>query len=110
MTHFRKLIGLRLALAVTSCATCLYALPANAGPRPPAEAFAALPTFDHLALSGDGTKIAFGAPRADGNLDVRLYDFTTRTSQSIDMTTNKLRGLLFEEGGKLLINSSYTNS
>lgn len=83
---------------------------AFAEPRPAAEAFAALPTFDQVALSADGKKIAFGAPRADGNLDVRIYDFTMRTTQAIDITTNKLRGLTFEDGGKLLIYASYTES
>jgi acetyl esterase/lipase len=110
LSHSSKTIGFRLALALTTSVACLAPLTVAAGPRPPAEAFAALPTFNQVSLSADGGKIAFGAPRADGNLDVRVYDFATRTSQSIDMTSNKLRGLSFEDGGKLLIIGSYTDN
>jgi prolyl oligopeptidase PreP (S9A serine peptidase family) len=100
----------RTAMMLSTSLLALAPLTAIAGPRPPAEAFAALPTFNQVALSADGKKIAFGAPRADGNLDVRIYDFATRATQTIDMTTNKLRGLAFEDGGKLFIYPSYTEN
>jgi dipeptidyl aminopeptidase/acylaminoacyl peptidase len=102
--------GNKVCLPVLMLAVFGLPLHAAAGPRTPAEAFAALPTFNQVALSADGKKIAFGAPRSDGNLDVRIYDFTTRAIQNIDMTTNKLRGLEFEDGGKLLIYPSYTDN
>jgi dipeptidyl aminopeptidase/acylaminoacyl peptidase len=102
MRIFRRLAALS--------AVCLLPITALAGPRPAAEAFAALPTFSSITLSADGTKIAFGAPRADGNLNIGIYDFATRTTQAIDSTTNKLRGLSFEDGGKLMIYASYTEN
>jgi dipeptidyl aminopeptidase/acylaminoacyl peptidase len=105
-----RAFGARMTSALATGLCLLAPIPAQAGPRPPAEAFAALPTFNQASLSVDGKKIAFGAPRADGNLDVRIYDFETRATQSIDMTTNKLRALSFEDGGKLLIIGSYTEN
>jgi acetyl esterase/lipase len=95
-------------LALSSIA---FAVPfgVSAGPRPAAEAFAAMPTFADITLSADGSKIAFSAPRADGNLNVGIFDFTTKATEVIDLTSNKVRSLTFEDGGKLFINASYAN-
>jgi dipeptidyl aminopeptidase/acylaminoacyl peptidase len=106
LINFASRVALSVGVATLIIAPCAAA----AGPRAPVEAFAALPTFNQVALAADGSRIAFGTPRADGNLDVRLYNFATRATQSIDMGTNKLRGLSFEDGGKLLISASYTDN
>jgi acetyl esterase/lipase len=99
-----------LSSFLMSCVAVMVPHAATATTRPPAQAFASLPTFSSSALSADGNKIAFGAPRADGNLDIRIFDFPTRTTETINLTTNKLRSLQFEDGGKLLVYASFTSN
>jgi hypothetical protein len=99
----------RAALVLSAGFVSLSALPAHAGPRAPAEAYAALPTFSDIALSPDGKKIAYSMPRQDGNLDVIVYDLTTRQAGSIGLESSKVRGLTFEEGGQILVTASATS-
>lgn len=105
-----KTLSRLLASSLTIGMCLLLPTLANAATRPAAAAYATLPTFASSALSADGTKLAYGTPRSDGNLDIRIYDFTTRTTQLIDLTTNKLRSLQFEDGGKLLVIASFTSN
>jgi dipeptidyl aminopeptidase/acylaminoacyl peptidase len=102
---------MRHCAAALGVATVLSLVPnaGSAAPRPAPEAFAALPSFSDIALSTDGQKIAYSVPRQDGNLDVVIYDLTTRQFGSVGLQSNKVRGLQFEDGGQLLVTASATS-
>lgn len=74
----------------------------------PAARFGALPKFESLALSKDGSRFAFGITREDGNFDVAIFEFATERSYRINIGKFKLRGLQFEENGHLLVTISTT--
>jgi dipeptidyl aminopeptidase/acylaminoacyl peptidase len=82
--------------------------PATPAVLTPAAKFGALPKFDSLALSKDGSRFAFGIVREDGNFDVAIYEFATERSYRINIGKFKLRGLQFEENGHLLVTISTT--
>jgi acetyl esterase/lipase len=83
---------------------------AQAAPRPPPEAFAALPSFSNIAISPDATKLAYGAIRADGNLDIMVYDLSASRAVAIGMGDAKLRNIRFEDGGSILVTGSGTTT
>jgi dipeptidyl aminopeptidase/acylaminoacyl peptidase len=96
----------QLGLFATIPAFIFTPMIAQAAPRTPVEAFAALPTFANLAISRDGDTIAFGATAPDGNLGVKIYNFSSRTSSAFSVGKYKLRDIRFEDGGKVLITIS----
>jgi dipeptidyl aminopeptidase/acylaminoacyl peptidase len=100
----RAAIGFIASLIALSPASVL------AGPRPAAEAFAALPTFTNIAISPDATKLAYGAKRADGNLDLIVYNLLTRRAGGIGMDEIKLRDIRFEDNGQVLVTGSATTA
>jgi acetyl esterase/lipase len=110
MMHFAKKVRLSLALAFTAIGFCLVPTPSNAELRTPAEAFAVLPIFSNVAISADGKKLAYSAPREDGNLDVVVYTLATKTVLKIGVATKKLRQIQFEDGGKILVTTSVTSN
>jgi dipeptidyl aminopeptidase/acylaminoacyl peptidase len=106
MITLKHAMSRHLALAITTSLALLAPLVAQAAPRPAVEAFAALPTFANIAMSSDGDTIAFGATTPDGNLGVKIYKFSTRTSSAFSVGKYKLRDIRFEDGGKVLITIS----
>jgi dipeptidyl aminopeptidase/acylaminoacyl peptidase len=106
MMTLKHALGKRLALALSTGLALLAPLVAQAAVRPEVEAFAALQTFANIAMSSDGDTIAFGATTPDGNLGVKTYRFSTRTSSAFGVGKYKLRNIRFEDGGKILISIS----
>jgi dipeptidyl aminopeptidase/acylaminoacyl peptidase len=106
--NYNKSLRLRLALALTTSVACLAPLTAAAGPRPPAEAFAALPKYSNIAISPDGKNLAFGVPRADGDIDLQIFNLETGRSSGVGMGKVKLRAVRFEDGGQILATASIT--
>jgi dipeptidyl aminopeptidase/acylaminoacyl peptidase len=101
----RPLIGTILATALLFAPSVI-----QAAPRPPPEAFAALPGFSNIAISPDATKLAYGALRADGNLDIMVYDLSTSRAVAIGMGDIKLRDIRFEDSGAILVTGSGTTT
>ncbi len=74
----------------------------------PAEAFAAAPVISEVAISADGNRIAFGYTTATGESQVRVLDVPTNKTIGVEVGTNKLRSIQFEDGGDVLITASDT--
>lgn len=98
----------QLGIAAISSFALFWPASAQTKPRPPVEAFAALPTFANIAISPDGKRLAYGATRSDGNLNIVVHDRVARESSSIDMRDIKLRDIRFEDGGQVLATGSIT--
>ncbi len=77
-------------------------------PPATAEAFAAAPVISRVAISADGNRIAFGYTTATGESQVRVLDVPTNKTMGVDVGTNKLRSIQFEDGGDVLITASDT--
>ena len=85
--------------------------PTSASAKAPpatAEAFAAAPVISEVAISADGNRIAFGYTTATGESQVRVLDVPTNKTMGVDVGTNKLRSIQFEDGGDVLITASDT--
>ena len=77
-------------------------------PPATAEAFAAAPVISEVAISADGNRIAIGYTTATGESQVRVLDVPTNKTMGVDVGTNKLRSIQFEDGGDVLITASDT--
>jgi dipeptidyl aminopeptidase/acylaminoacyl peptidase len=77
-------------------------------PPASAEAFAAAPVISRVAISADGNRIAFGYTTATGESQVRVLDVPTNKTIGVEVGTNKLRSIQFEDGGDVLITASDT--
>ena len=77
-------------------------------PPSSAEAFAAAPVISKVAISADGNRIAFGYTTATGESQVRVLDVPTNKTIGVEVGTNKLRSIQFEDGGDVLITASDT--
>lgn len=77
-------------------------------PPASAEAFAAAPVISRVAISADGNRIAFGYTTATGESQVRILDIPTNKTIGVEVGSNKLRSIQFEDGGDVLITASDT--
>ena len=101
----------RLLSFVSGSIFTALALPSLAWAKTPpatAEAFAAAPVISRVAISADGNRIAFGYTTATGESQVRVLDVPTNKTIGVEVGTNKLRSIQFEDGGDVLITASDT--
>ena len=97
----RYLIAL-LVLCLSTPSFAQSASQATASAPLPASAFAALPAASSPALSVDGKKLAIGAPRPDGGLDIVITDLEGGKPVRVELREAQLNWLTFEEGGQLI--------
>lgn len=92
------------AIGIIAASTASAAQDTQAAPvgPPPLAAFAALPNVSQVAVSPDGTGLAWVVPDRNGSKTVIYSNRATRTHRTIDVGFEPT-SLLFEDGGALLI-------